>query len=303
MTFLGIFLTVLVPILIVAGFGYLLARLRLVDDSRSLSRVSLYVLLPALTFSAMAKSDLQAREFASLVACAWLVAGLQAGIAAFVSRRLEFNQPEEGGFLLSVMTVNAGNLGIPLNHFAFGPETLVPATVYYVATLLVTYVGGILVTAPSGAGLRRALGQVFTMPIIYAAALGLVVNRAGVALPEALARPIQLTGGAAVPIMLALLGIELARARVRQDGVALSWVLGLRLVAAPVLATGLAALMGLEGLTRNVVIVQSSMPTAVGAALIAADLNARPSLVSGAVLLTTVGSFFTLTVLLGLLRP
>src|SRR3989304_2109872 len=166
MTFLGIFLTVLVPILIVAGFGYLLARLRLVDASRGLSRVSLYVLLPALTFSAMAKSDLQAREFASLVACAWLVAGLQAGIAAFVSRRLEFNQPEEGGFLLSVMTVNAGDLGIPLNHLALGPGTLVPATIYYVATLLVTYVGGILVTAPSGAGLRRALGQVFRMPII-----------------------------------------------------------------------------------------------------------------------------------------
>src|SRR3989304_5512453 len=65
MTFLGIFLTVLVPILIVAGFGYLLARLRLVDDSRSLSRVSLYVLLPALTFSAMAQSGLQGPRFAS----------------------------------------------------------------------------------------------------------------------------------------------------------------------------------------------------------------------------------------------
>ena len=57
----------------------------------------LYILLPALTFSVMAKSDLGAREFTSLVACAWLVAILQAGIAAFVSRRLAFDHAEEGG--------------------------------------------------------------------------------------------------------------------------------------------------------------------------------------------------------------
>lgn len=44
------------------------------------------------------------------------------------------------------------------------------------------------------------------------------------------------------------------------------------------------------------------MPTAVGAALMAFELNARPTLVSSVVLVTTLGSLVTLTVLVGLLR-
>jgi predicted permease len=301
MTFLGIFLQVLMPIFVVAGLGYLLARLHVIEDTRSLSRVSIYVLLPALTFSAMAKADLRAGEFVSLVGSAWAIAALQAGIGLFLARRFAFDDAHEGAFLLSIITANAGNFGIPFSNFAFGPETVGPASIYYVASLIVTYVGGVLVTTPSAGGLARGLGKVLRMPILYAAAAGLLVNRSGLVVPEALLRPVQLAGGAAVPIMLTLLGVELARATVRQDRVTLSCVVGLRLVAAPALAAGLALVFGFHGVIRDVVIVQSAMPTAVGAALVAVELNARPALVSSAVLVTTLGSFLTLTVLLGLL--
>ena len=45
------FLTVTAPILVVAAVGYLLARLRLIEDPRALSRVATHSLLPALAFS------------------------------------------------------------------------------------------------------------------------------------------------------------------------------------------------------------------------------------------------------------
>lgn len=300
-SFVHVFLTVLGPIFIVAGSGYLVSRAGLLEDSRALSRVALYILLPALAFSAIAKSDLGTRDFAALVLFAWTVAGIQAGIGWIVARGLAFDRAKQSGFLLAVITVNAGNYGIPLNQFAFGTETLVRATVYYVATLFVTYAGGILVTTEGTGRLGHALMNILKMPVIYSAFLGLIVNKAGVAIPDLLFRPVRLIGAAAVPIMLILLGIELARARVAQEGSALCLVLGMRLMAAPLLAIGIAWLMGLDGLTGKVAIVQSSMPTAVGAALMAVEFNARPSLVSSAVLVTTLGSFFTLTLLLGVL--
>ena len=58
---------------------------------------------------------------------------------------------------------------------------------------------------------------------------------------------------------------------------------------------------GFEGAARNVAVLQSSMPTAVGAALVAVEFNVRPTFVSGAVLVTTLGSAVTLTILLLLL--
>jgi len=128
------------------------------------------------------------------------------------------------------------------------------------------------------------------------------VNHLGWKIPDPVLHPLRLLSTAAVPSMLTLLGVELARSRLGREGVALSAVLGMRLIAAPVMAMVVAQLLGLEGLTRNVAIVQSSMPTAVGAALMAVEFNAQPSLVSGAVLVTTLGSLVTLTLLLGVLR-
>lgn len=299
--FAHVLVTVLAPIVVVAGAGYLVARLGLVEDTRVLSRVSLYLLLPALTFSAMAKSDLRTGQLLALVLFAWIIAGLQGLLGWIVSRRLAFDPSTRSGVLVSVMTVNAGNFGIPLNHFAFGTQAIALATVYYVATLFVTYIGAIFVTGEGTDRLQGPLGRILKMPIAYGAALGLVVNRTGWGVPDLIMRPLQLLGSGAVPIMLTLLGIELARAHMGRERVALSAVLSLRLMVAPMIAFGLAWLMALDGLPRAVAIVQSSMPTAVGAALVAVEFNVRPAFVSGAILVTTLGSFVTLTVLIGLL--
>ena len=70
-----VFLTVIAPILVVAAVGYLLARFRLIEDPRPLSRVTTYALLPALAFSALARSEQSGADILALAMCAWLVAG------------------------------------------------------------------------------------------------------------------------------------------------------------------------------------------------------------------------------------
>ena len=55
-----------------------------------------------------------------------------------MSRGCAFDHLHGSAFLLSVMTVNAGNYGIAVNQFAFGVEALSRATIYYIATLIVT---------------------------------------------------------------------------------------------------------------------------------------------------------------------
>ena len=59
-----------------------------------------------------------------------------------------------------------------------------------------------------------------------------------------------------------------------------------------------AALLGMSGLTRNVVIAQSAMPTAVMTTILAAEFECDNSFVTVAVLSTTIASVVTLTLLL-----
>jgi predicted permease len=296
-----VFLTVTAPILVVAAVGYLLARLRLIEDPRALSRVATHALLPALAFSALARSELSGAHILALALCAWLVAALQSLLGWVLSRGLAFDSATTSAFLLCVVTVNAGAYGIPLNQFAFGPEAVGMATVYYVATLLVTYGGAVLVGAPSLKAFRDVGGKLLRMPIIYAACAGLALRASPLVVPDEFWRPVNLMAAGAAPVMLTLLGIELARTHLAGQRVALSGVFALRLIVAPLVAIGVAWALGFEGAARNVAILQSSMPTAVGAALVAVEFNVRPTFVSGAVLVTTLGSAVTLTILLRLL--
>jgi predicted permease len=66
-------------------------------------------------------------------------------------------------------------------------------------------------------------------------------------------------------------------------------------------ALGVAWGMGFQGAAGHVASLQSSMPTASGAALVAVEVYDRPAFLSGAILVTTLGSAVTLTILLLLL--
>jgi hypothetical protein len=98
--------------------------------------------------------------------------------------------------------------------------------------------------------------------------------------------------------MLANLGLELARARLRDYEWRVFLATGIKLLLSPLMALGLAAVLGTEGLTRSVSVIEASMPTAVMASLIATEFRARSDFVTSVVFLSTFGSTITLTFLL-----
>jgi predicted permease len=120
-------------------------------------------------------------------------------------------------------------------------------------------------------------------------------------LPGPLAKASQLLSGGAVALMLLLVGLQLSRLTMREEAPGAAVATVIRLVAVPPIAWGIGRLVGLEGMAFAVAVVQASTPTAVTSALWALEFDARPALVSAAVVLSTVVSVITLTVLLAVL--
>jgi hypothetical protein len=115
-------------------------------------------------------------------------------------------------------------------------------------------------------------------------------------------RAMETASRAAIPTMLVVLGMQLATLRFEWSQIRLiSLSSALRLLVAPLVAAGMATLLGLTGLARQVAIIQSSVPTAVSASIIASQYDTEPDLVSGAVMLSSLASLVTLTVLLAML--
>lgn len=296
----SILINIIAPVMLVAALGFVLAR-KFSFDSRTLSRLSLYLFSPALTFTSIYKSQLGA-EFVSIIAFVLIIFVVMAVGSFFVVKAMRFDRATSGAFMLSTLFVNAGNYGLPVTLFAFGQEGLNLAVVFFVATSILTQTVAIFIAARGNAANRDALLQVFKMPLVYAATLAILFNLNHWQIPEALMKSADLISGGTVPLVLVILGVELSRATLSQDRFAVGLATGTRLVVAPVLAFLIAALMGLQGVTRSVCILEASTPTAVLVSIIAGEFQARPEFVTSVVLLSTLASIVSTTILIGILR-
>lgn len=296
----SILINIIAPIVLVAVAGFLLAK-KLGVEARPLSRTMLYFFTPALVFSQTYHAKLS-NEYASIAIFSIVITIVMIGVSGFLAEALRYDRLTTSAFMLGVLFVNAGNYGLPLIYFAFGDEGLARAAFYFTMSAILVQTLGIFVAARGKADARAALMNTLKMPLVYAVTLGLIFNLAQIEMPAPLTKAIDLAAGAAVPTMLVILGIELARARIEDDRAVIGLATVVKLIAVPLFAFPLAALLGLDGVTRAVCIIEASMPTAVMATIVAVEFDARPKLVTGIVFASTLGSIVTLTILLGILK-
>ncbi len=105
--------------------------------------------------------------------------------------------------------------------------------------------------------------------------------------PQPVLDGLRFPAQAAIPLMLVLLGAQLANATVGQYWRTAAVGSGLSLLIAPLVAFGLANLFNLGVLTRQAVVLEASMPAAVVNTLIATEFDAEPQLVTSTVVLST----------------
>jgi hypothetical protein len=208
---------------------------------------------------------------------------------------------ERMAIVLTSAISNNGNMGIPICFFAFGEIGLALGTLYYVVASFLNNTLGVAVASAGKASLAMAFRNSLQVPVLYAAVAGLLLNQMGGEIPTPIFRAVDLMANAAVPGMLALLGVQL-RASPLLQGQAVIWrSSAVRLVASPLLAVGLCAVLVIGGIERDVLILQAAMPTAVMGAVLATEYDTAPQLVAAVIFMTTLLSMGTLSVVLGLL--
>jgi len=297
---LAVLWKVILPVFLIIALGYLLERW-LSLDVRPISRVILYALGPCLVFSSTATSAVSGADLwkiASFVLLTTLAMGLFSWV---VARALRFSQAMESAFLLTTLFINAGNYGLSVNLFAFGQAGLERAAIFFTVSALLTSSVGVYLASRGQSRGSDALRNVFKVPIIYGALAGFFVNLAAITVPEPVAKAVDLVGGASVPLMLLLVGVQLARTSLAGELKVMGLATFVRLVVAPAVALVLAAWLGLTGVTRQACVTEASMPTAVMTTILATEFEAEPQFVAGVVFISTLASVVTLTLLLALI--
>lgn len=300
MPLLQLFSDNLLPVLLVAAAGYLVAASTKVDP-RALSGIGFNLLAPCLVFQVIVDSRvpftalLRIMGFTACVllglgACAWLVA-----------RAARWPRPLSSAVVLCVMLPNAANYGMSANLLAFGQDALTHASLFFLTSSILTYTVGVLVASLGRTSVRAALAGLAKVPTVWAVPLAFVLVKLGWTLPGPLASAVSLTAQACVPVFLLILGMQLRGATLRARPAPLLWATGLRLAGGAAAGLLLAPLFGLEGAARQASVFQSAMPAAVINTILATEYDVEPGFVTSVVFLTTLASPLTLTPLMALL--
>ncbi len=294
---LKIFVDIITPVFFLVFLGYVSGpRLKL--DAQTLSRTAYFLLIPCFVFDMLSKMDIQMSVAGQIILYATLTHVLVAVLAFLTAKILKRSRQTTAAFVIIATFGNIGNLGLSLIDFGLGPDSRVPVTIYFVTIVLVAFV--ICVGAASWAresGLKAVLA-VFKTPALIAMIPALFFCSTDVSPPLFVERITELLGRATIPMMLLILGVQLSgidEFKFSTDVVIASLI---RLIAAPLIAFGLAAFFSLSPVEIRTGILEAGMPVAVLGSIIAIEHDIVPAFVTTAVLFSTLLSLVTLTVLL-----
>jgi malate permease and related proteins len=163
----SVFAHVLLPIVVVIASGYLLQR-TFALDLRSVNRLSLYLLSPALIFSSLAQSRIEATEAALRIGAFMTLFVISIGTMTWlVALLVRLKAIDRAALMLCAMFMNAGNYGLPAARFAFGQEGFDRAVLFFVVQAILAQTLAIYI---AGAGHGDRLGglvQLLRMPPRY----------------------------------------------------------------------------------------------------------------------------------------
>lgn len=293
----GIFVNIVLPVFLVAGLGYLVGRWKKIPV-HPISQVLLYLFMPSLAFSSLIQRSIAASEAAQIVAFVLLLASITLLIELAFARIIHAKPDTTSAFMLSTLFPNCGNFGLSISLLAFGDEGLQRAIVFFVVQSILAGTLAVFIASRGQGNTRAALAAVLKMPVAYTSLAAVAVVAFSLPVPEIIVRATSILGSAAVPGMLTMLGLQLVNVKLTEDLGSIAGATVVRLAGSAALGVALAAVLSISGVARDIVILQSAMPSAVATTLIAAEFNARPRFVTGVVFTTTLGSVVTLTLLL-----
>lgn len=291
---MSVILPAIAPVALIVLIGFIAGH-TLDLERRSLSRLSLYVLLPALIGTSAYSIALGTGTIVAIVAGFFITSVVLYGLVYVLCRAFKTTPLRRKTLLATTLFANTGNLGLPFITFSLGESGLERAIVYLVSSsILLTTLGPTLF---KGEGLQVGLGITLRLPVFWAMLAGMALQVLAITLPLRLDDGLKLLGSAAIPVALVTLGMQLAHTPFRPD-LTVAAAAGLRLLLAPVVALAVGTGLGLQGENLQVLVLQGAMPTAVNTFIWATEFGGDTDLVAQAIVLSTLLSAVTLPSLL-----
>lgn len=271
----------LLPILLLTTGGYVMGRIYPLNLD-TLVIVASDFLMPMLIFYALYNSDLEGALILDIIGATTLIVILLA-IAAYSYTRLA--KIDARSFLPAIMFTNGGFLGIPL-MMLWGGTTAMNLIVIYdqIQTVYIFTLGVLIIT---GGFTMKSLRSVVRSPILWSIIAGSLFRYFSIPVPDAILTTLNFGGNAGPPLAAFTLGLSLHATTFKIDH-HIIWGMLLRVGGGFLFGLLASTLFGLTGMSRTVVIVAATLPSAVFTSILPLRYGLRSDFAGTMVVLSTI---------------
>ena len=289
-------LLIVLPAFLIFGAGFIGQKL-LKLDIKSISTMSLYLMLPFLTFDTFYSNQLNVEYFYMfLFTC--LLALIMMTLTVLFGFFIKADRTQMSAMLLGTIFPNSGNYGAPVAMFAFGAMGFQYAVIFMVIHAFLMNTIGIFIASYGSektTSIKDSLMRVIKMPVLYGFLFGVLFQLLHIELPSTIQDGISLVGSASIPTVMLILGMQLAEIKPQKFELKyVNTVTIFRMLISPLLAVVLVNFMPVNDMIKNVYILLAAMPIAANTTLLAVQFNVKPDLTSFTTLVTTLLSLVTI---------
>lgn len=279
------------------------------DDDQLFSRIILYITLPAVIFSSLAVKQFN-DEFLIMAS---VMAAIEIGIIILawgIATLLKFNPGEKGALILVSAFGMTALLGYPIIRQVFPENALamdeavvtsefgVGLLLFILGPLIASYYGESKV---EGNSILRSVKKFLVSPIFIALIAGIGFSflplKHDTQIFITFIHFFKLIGDANLLMVAFTIGLIVKFKQPKKIYLFLSIAILLKLIVKPLLAVWLTDMHQFTEMMREIVFIETALPSAILTAVFAKQYNCRPDLVTMAIMVTLVLSLLSMSLL------
>ncbi len=292
---------ILVPTLMIF-IGVILRKRNVLSQEHSslLSKIVINISLPALIFTNIFSANISG-DMIFLPVIAFGVSFISILVAFIYSKIRSYSKEKTWTIIILLSLMNTAFIGYPVVLGVFSNEGFLNAIFFDMAIALMFVFLGVILSTLFGGNKKEVLKNALTFVPLWAVFLGLVFNVFNIPLGYVLENSLTYLGNSTIPLIMLSLGLTINFKdfkRYLSDAV---FVSAFRLLIVPVFLYMLLMNCGFDSLIMQVAVLESAMPTAMNALVLAITYNLDAEMVSSIVFVTTILSLVTLPVIINMI--
>jgi len=293
----------IIPIFLVIALGWGARKRNWIPDTfvDPANRLVYYLAIPAMIFKAIYSNPLKSNIHITVLAITLISVCVTALLAWLVSKSIK-TRFTRGTFIQSSLHGNIGYIGFAVAFYYLGREGFVKASLiaaflmilqnFIAVVALQVYSGD---TRKSQRSMWFLTKKIMSNPVILAAMIGIIFSLTGLKIPSIISRTLDIISSFALPLALLIIGATLSFKVVRSRPLLLCASAVFKLIILPGLGMFLFRIFDISQDLFLPGLILLASPTAVGAFVMAKEMNGDYDFAVAAVSLNTLLSAFTYT--------